>query len=125
LPGSGTTFLPVSYQFADFYPEDGELEYRLKQIDFDEKFSYSNLVFVTWGTSLESSWDVIPNPFNDIIEIKGLLSPNVSILNTLGQEELYSINKTSIDVSNLKPGLYYVKVSSRKGAEKAFKMKKE
>ncbi len=125
LPGSGTTFLPISYQFADFYPEEGELEYRLKQIDFDEKFSYSNLVFVTWGTSLESSWNVIPNPFNDIIEIKGLLSPNVSILNTLGQEELYSINKTSIDVSNLKPGLYYVKVSSRKGAEKAFKMKKD
>lgn len=125
IPGSGTTFLPVSYQFTDLNPTDGEIEYRLRQIDYDEKFSYSNSVFVKWGTSFDNSWEVIPNPFNDFIEIKGLLSPQVSILNTLGQEELVSHNKSSIDVSILKPGLYYVKVSSRKGVEKVFKMKKE
>lgn len=125
LPGSGTTFLPVSYKFADFKPEDGELEYRLKQIDYDEKYSYSNIVFVKWGSLFDNSWEVIPNPFNDFIEIKGLLTPQVSILNTLGREELVSYNRTSIDVSNLKPGLYYIKVSSKKGVEKVFKMKKE
>lgn len=125
LPGSGTTLLPVSYQFADLKPENGELEYRLKQMDFDERFSYSSLVFVKWGTSFDNSLEVIPNPFNDFIEIRGLLAPQVSILNTLGQEELVSYNKTSIDVSDLKPGLYYIKVSSRKGVEKVFKMKKE
>lgn len=43
--------------------------YRLKQVDFDGSFEYSNIVFVN-GTSRESFVRIYPNPLNDDDKLK-------------------------------------------------------
>ncbi len=42
--GSGTTSLPHSYSLVDQHPNIGINYYRLKQVDFDNNASYSNIV---------------------------------------------------------------------------------
>lgn len=62
-----------------------------------------------------------PNPANDFIEIESENNiKNITIYNIAGKTirvlKSNNSNKTRIDVTNLKAGLYYVKVSSEKGS---------
>jgi hypothetical protein len=63
--GSGTTNEVRSYSFRDANLLPATYRYRLKQIDFDGSFSYSNEIVVEFGFPLE--WELFqnyPNPFN-------------------------------------------------------------
>ena len=126
LDGSGTTFITTNYNFIDYYPQNGILEYRLKQIDYDGNFIYNYLGFIDWGNLFNQEWQIKPNPFNDNIEIMGgFFSPNVTIINQTGSVLILSKGKRNIDVSSLKSGIYYVKVISDNGNFKSFIMIKE
>lgn len=65
VPGFGTTTEPKTYSYTDSKLSSGKYSYRLKQIDYDGSFSYSNVLeteVITPSTfSLEQNY---PNPFN-------------------------------------------------------------
>ena len=64
VPGHGTTASPNDYSFFD-RASDGELSYRLRQVDFDGATTFSDVVAVTTSapekTALQPPY---PNPFN-------------------------------------------------------------
>ncbi len=65
VAGHGNSNSPKDYSFIDNNPSSGKIKYRLKQIDFDGSFSYSNEVIVNIETPLEFSLEQnYPNPFN-------------------------------------------------------------
>lgn len=59
--GNGSTSQAMQYEFMDSNPRNGTLYYRLKQIDFDGHFEFSEVVAVnlTKGFSISA----YPNPF--------------------------------------------------------------
>jgi len=65
VSGNGTTTQTQSYLFSDFNLDAGRYQYRLKQIDFDGSFQYSNTLEVKIAAIedfiLEQNY---PNPFN-------------------------------------------------------------
>jgi len=66
VPGAGTTTDKNSYSFVDKNISTGKYFYRLKQIDYDGSFAYSNEVeveFVSTPLIFELSQNY-PNPFN-------------------------------------------------------------
>ncbi len=71
VPGHGTTTEPQYYTFTDESLQQGRYQYRLKQIDYDGTFEYSNIVEVEVGLpndfKLEQNY---PNPFNPSTKIK-------------------------------------------------------
>jgi hypothetical protein len=71
VPGSGTTTEVHKYSFLDEELQTGNYQYRLKQIDFDGTFEYSNIIEVTVDAPtkfvLERNY---PNPFNPTTKIK-------------------------------------------------------
>ncbi|MBK6912781.1 MAG: T9SS type A sorting domain-containing protein [Ignavibacteriales bacterium] len=71
VPGFGTTTEPKSYSFTDENLSSGKYQYRLKQIDFDGTFEYSNTVEVEINSPTEFSLEQnYPNPFNPTTKIK-------------------------------------------------------
>lgn len=62
LKGGGTTTTPKNYSVFDGHPQSGRWYYRLKQTDFDGKFTFSKLVAVDVPESFFLS--VHPNPSN-------------------------------------------------------------
>jgi len=71
VPGFGTSTEVHYYSFVDESVQSGKYHYRLKQIDFDGSFEYSEIIEVTVNAptvfSLEQNY---PNPFNPSTKIK-------------------------------------------------------
>jgi len=91
VEGYGNSNSPKQYTFTDDKTSevlqnlrgfDGKLQYRLKQIDFDGKFEYSQLITVETrdGVSLPTQFALeqnYPNPFNPTTTIKYSIPTNV------------------------------------------------
>jgi hypothetical protein len=71
VPGHGTTTEKQFYQFQDQPERSGIFSYKLKQINFDGTFEYSNEISIEYNASftfqLEQNY---PNPFNPLTIIK-------------------------------------------------------
>ncbi len=90
--------------------------YRLKMVDIDGKFSYSNIVSVK--NSLQQTLKLSPNPAKNIVSIQGLTQPGVlTIFNSSGKQVLSirtRTNTASVNISTLASGLYYVRFNDGK-----------
>lgn len=117
--GRGTTDLKNEYQYSDLDPLVGVNYYRLKQIDFDEKYEYSSIIAIDFlQKKLQTT--ISPNPFNDEVRIELSTSftadTKVFIYNSLSKNIgslIFEKNKTNqiFDVSYLKSGVYFFQIS--------------
>ncbi|MBK6913467.1 MAG: T9SS type A sorting domain-containing protein [Ignavibacteriales bacterium] len=115
IPGFGTTAEPKSYSFTDENLSSGKYQYRLKQIDFDGTFEYSNQVEVEITSTTEFSLaQNYPNPFNPTTKIKytipfvtlslskGDILVSLKVFDVLGNEITTLVNEQQ------QPGIYEV-----------------
>jgi C1A family cysteine protease len=123
--GLGTTTERHNYTYTDNIKglNATALEYRLKQVDYNGRYSFSKTVTVnnisTDGFVLEQNY---PNPFNPVTTIEyaipkdGFVSLNV--FNVLGQQVSVIVNenmkagnhKVKFDASRLSSGVYYYRL---------------
>ena len=61
-----------------------------------------------------ASFEVYPNPMNNTLYINGNVQ-DVTIFNAVGQQVLFVENANEINVADLNEGLYFVRVSDKKG----------
>jgi Secretion system C-terminal sorting domain len=125
VAGFGTSTETHSYSFNDDNVTAGSYTYRLKQVDFDGTFEYSNEVNVDVTAPLEFALDQnYPNPFNPSTTIKystaqdGLVK--LAVYNLLGEEVTTLVNTTqkagryevSFNASNLASGVYVYRLET-------------
>jgi len=123
--GNGTTTEPQSYSYADNSVTSGKYFYRLKQIDFNGEFSYSQIVEVDVASPIEFVLDQnYPNPFNPstIISFSVPQSSFVTlkVYDVLGNEVSTLVNETkeagkyniSFDASGLSNGVYFYTIKA-------------
>ncbi len=125
VEGNGTTNAPKSYSFTN-RSANGKTSYRLKQIDRDGKFVFSQTVEVTApGTPKEFVLEQNhPNPFNPTTAISYKLPANsfttLKIYDTIGREVATLVNEVKnagyysaqFDGARLSSGIYFAKLSS-------------
>jgi hypothetical protein len=125
VAGFGTTTETNNYSYVDASVEEGSYTYRLKQIDFDGSFEYSEAVEVDVTApnvfALEQNY---PNPFNPSTMIKFSLAADskvsLTVFDVLGQEiaSLISGNlaagshEINFDASNLNSGVYFYRIDA-------------
>ena len=93
---------------------------KLRQVDFDGQFEYTDVVIVNRGRVAANDVKVFPNPANDWIQV---LSPNGALI----QIEIWSLDGQlerqwrNVDTSEkllfqgLKPGVHLLKMYTPKG----------
>jgi hypothetical protein len=98
VQGSGTTTELRSYSFVDENVTEGKYSYRLKQIDFDGSFEYSDIIEIQVEQPTEYSLEQnYPNPFNPTTTIsysikeKGLVT--LKVFDILGNELKTLVNE--------------------------------
>jgi hypothetical protein len=101
-----------------------KLYYRLKQVDNDGKFEYSQVVIVENNNDLSTAIVTYPNPFSDklSIDINGANAGNASIqVMDISGRLIMSFDKTIVDgnqtltldgLAPLSQGVYFVRVSA-------------
>ena len=120
VKGSGNSTEPKQYSFVDNYPTGGtNFNYRLKQIDFDGHFKYSetvNVVVLPKGISLSQNY---PNPFNPTTTIRYELSKqgdiSLKVYDETGREVRTLVDKNqqagryqvTFNASDLASGVYF------------------
>jgi hypothetical protein len=125
--GSGNSSSTLSYSFNDESPSRGIAFYRLKQTDFDGRFTFSKIKSVNFAAVKPSDAlsisSVAPNPFMDNFSVTYALKQNadvnLSISNASGQivyetqqNALAGTNRFDFaEGNNLPKGLYFIKIS--------------
>ncbi len=108
----------ASYSFKDASPFNGKNYYRLKQINFDTKASYSAIKVVEINHL--NSVRIFPNPVKDILNINSgfsMANARLKIINVNGQLQgeyiLNGNNKVTVSVKNLPAGIYTCELINR------------
>jgi hypothetical protein len=125
VAGNGTSNAPKEYSYTDATGSSGSYVYRLKQVDNDGVFKYSQSVEVTTQAPeqfiLEQNY---PNPFNPSTTFHVALpvagDVKLVVLNILGQEVAEVVNKHlaagtydfSWNAKNLSSGIYFFKLTA-------------
>jgi len=121
VEGHGNSNSPKEYSFFD---NSGATSYRLKQVDFNGNYEYSDVVTVKASLAKTELYQNSPNPFNPSTKISFSLAEtgkvNVSIYNIIGQKVADLVNQTmesgvhSVDfnASNLPSGLYIYRLDT-------------
>lgn len=99
VKGSGTTSQPTNYEFIDENPFKAITYYRLKQTDFDGRYSYSDPVAVQSVINNNGSSLIYPNPANDYFYLvtNNAFADDRVVITDINGREVFSFK---IDVSN-------------------------
>lgn len=124
VEGAGNSNKVRNYSFQDS-PLDGKYQYRLKIVDIDGKYEYSQLVEISVDKPLEYTLNQnFPNPFNPTTKISYSI-PQASLVvlkvyNLLGQEVATLVNEqkpagnyeVKFDASSLASGVYVYRLNA-------------
>jgi hypothetical protein len=117
VQGQGTTIETQNYTFVDEEPTTGINYYRLKQMDFDGQFEYSDIRNVVFGNSDDKTMAIYPNPVQNELTISEGVG-NITIFNALGQPIRQLNNEetlTTINTSDLPKGIYILQLQKVNG----------
>lgn len=123
--GSGNTSSIKNYSTTDYnvFVKHNTIYYRLKQLDFDGSYAYSDIISVAKNDADEMALQIIPNPFADetslsftadegnaIIKITDI---NGRLIKTSAVNTIKGLNIISFkDLQGLQHGIYFVTISS-------------
>ncbi|OGU77343.1 MAG: hypothetical protein A2V93_11905 [Ignavibacteria bacterium RBG_16_34_14] len=121
--GHGTTTEQQNYSYADKNLNNGKYFYRLKQVDFNGSYEYSDVVEVEWRAFnsylLEQNY---PNPFNPTTTIgfgvQNKSNVKITILNAIGEDIAVVLNEerepgfhqVEFNAANLPSGVYFYQI---------------
>ncbi|MEJ5306662.1 MAG: T9SS type A sorting domain-containing protein, partial [Ignavibacteria bacterium] len=135
VKGNGNSNSPKQYSFIDNFVSGGKVIYRLKQIDIDGTFSYSNEIEVDLKVPKELIlYQNYPNPSNPSTTISFTIEKDgpvtLKVYDILGREIVTLVNselkageihRVKFDGSNLSSGVYFYRLeSNNKGLVKKF-----
>ena len=134
VPAHGTTGLE-HYDFVDDNGFEGASYYRLKQVDWDGTFTYSEYRIV-YGVDRTITMNLFPNPTTDIVSVYynnitatkakiKIFAPNGSVV--LEQTNVLLPYRTTTigSIKDLAAGIYWVQISLDNEIERTFRVIKQ
>ena len=116
INGAGNSNQIIDYTYTDYYSSKTAVYYKLKQVDFDGKFEFSNTISVSKLHS--NNTKIFPNPVSsdETFSIKTNDGNRVIIYNSIGQtiKDLKVDNRT-INLNLIQSGIYFIVVFDELG----------
>lgn len=124
---NGNSNISLQYYFQDNTPLIGNNYYRLKQLDIDGNYKYSNIVMIKFDeTSALSIQSIFPNPVVEFAEINlfSKFSGKCNIvlydeagrkINQFAKQLIYGNNIIDFNTTGLSKGIYIINVTTDNG----------
>ncbi len=128
--GAGNSNVVLNYSAIDTHPLPGISYYRLKQTDFDDQFSYSNVVAVKFVSDSKFFIQAGPVPATDKIRLTCMggtdFSPELYQLDGRLVKIFSTVSEgiSDLDISGIAGGVYLLRVNSDFG-QKSLRIVKE
>jgi hypothetical protein len=113
VAGKGTTSVQQSYQFLHDQPLSGLHYYRLKQMDYDGAFEYSEVISVLLENT--ERLEYFPNPTSGQLTLNGpdVEGAWVQISDSFGKlVRKMQVKRRSLDLSDLPAGVYLLNIDT-------------
>lgn len=135
VAASGNSNLTKTYAASDNNPLNGDNWYRLKMVDKDGQYSYSNVEKINFTGNSKAAF-LYPNPAmgNAILQFNSnkpcnytveLVDVSGKVLKTLKGAAIAGENKVNLNVSNYTKGVYLVKLSYDENTKVIIKLSKQ
>lgn len=134
VEGAGNSSVSLSYSLLDKNPGIGIVYYRLKQVDYDGKFSYSDVVAVKIKNNL-TGVSIFPNPASQSIQVQFEsfgISSTLQVLDIVGKEVIHKevsgktgLQISEIEIKDLPAGAYSVVITDGIQNQKGWFVKKD
>ncbi|MCB0707061.1 MAG: T9SS type A sorting domain-containing protein [Saprospiraceae bacterium] len=121
VEGAGTSFEELNYQYVDNKPNPGWNYYRLRQVDYDQSFTWTKIEGVLFKQE-EGALTIFPNPtdgeFQYILpqEVFQGATMLVKVYNSTGSlllsDQVSGAAQGSLDLSGLANGVYLIVIST-------------
>ena len=116
VDGAGNSSSLLGYRFTDNAPEQGQLYYRLSQVDFDGEKEYADKVVAVLYTGAEiENLTIVPNPTDGLFKViasGSMAGGRIELLSQAGLVvrivDIDSFDAT-IDISDLPSGIYVLR----------------
>ncbi len=117
VTGHGTVTTQQAYRFIDNTPSKGVNYYRLKQVDYDGHFTYSNIATVNFE-NVATAFKIFPNPAVNSVNISlppATVTSVIEVYDLSGKKvmekqiDANTVSK-SLDVSMLPAGVYQLRL---------------
>lgn len=113
---------PNSYELTDPNPLVGVSYYRLSQVDINGRTEYLGVRSLQVVKKSDNEWRLYPNPARSELYVEyssDLSESNIEVFSAMGKKvdvnlSIIKLNQSTsaIDVSQLLPGLYYVRINA-------------
>ncbi|MCF2518261.1 T9SS type A sorting domain-containing protein [Dyadobacter sp. CY351] len=110
----------VNYQWADIHPLDGLNYYRLKMVDRDGTYSYSQKHMLRFELNQASTF-VYPNPVSDFLFVKNASNITWLSITDLHGRIIFETKKVpneGLSIEKIATGLYHVQITTQEGEVK-------
>lgn len=118
VPGKSTTVNIQNYKFIDAKPYEGKNYYRLKQLDFEANFKYSEVININIENNLPTT-TIYPNPVQNELLVSNVQNMKYYVIyNDSGQViQLANIDEKQliINTKDFKKGIYFIKLQNENG----------
>ena len=116
VDGAGNSSSLLNYEFTDNAPEQGQVYYRLSQVDFDGKREFADKVVAVLYTGSEiENLTIVPNPTDGLFRVSvtgSMAGGRIELLSQAGKMirivDVESYDAT-IDISDLPSGMYVLR----------------
>ena len=114
----GSATVSSGYEFIDYSFDNTTSYYRLKQMDYDGQYTYSNIVVLS-GSNKTSPINIYPNPTTGTLHINGFKNQAIVELYDIRGVKVMNKNVTDkapiVNIEHLTDELYMIRISD--GAE--------
>jgi hypothetical protein len=132
IQASGNSSSTINYEYIDNNPYSKITYYRLKQVDYDGSFTYSNILALTKDNTVIEIINIYPNPVENTVFFEVLSTQNTNvntyIIDPLGKaiftrkaQVVVGKNLFYINIRHFASGTYILKVVTDTGNHKTSK----
>jgi len=123
IDGAGNSNTFLNYQFVDVKPINQVAYYRLKQVDFDGQFSYSQVIALRNNQKLNAELKAYPNPSNGNFLITNIpfdegvdfVCQVYNLQGELMRKDLHISDASGnllLQLNELKSGVYWIRLTN-------------